>query len=107
MLETNAIPPAEARFPLEMVRRIASVQKDAVRLSVHDAVAQLGSGGQIVSGTGFGASAMLMLSRPALRLVADAAVGRELVCDIRGSDEALTWRAPDQPDFVALMMPSS
>lgn len=108
MLETTATAPAQARFPLETVRRIASDQRDgAVNLSVHDAVAQLGSGGQIVSGAGFGASVTVMLSRPALRRIADAAVGHELVCDIRGSDEALVWRAPDQPDFVAMVMPSS
>jgi DNA-binding transcriptional MerR regulator len=108
MLETTALPPVTTCFPLDDVRRLTSAHHDGVvRLTVDDAVARITSGGQMVSGTGFGAPATVALALPALRRIADAAVGDELMCDVRGPDEALVWRSPDQPDFVAMVMPAA
>lgn len=108
MLETTASPPAGAYFALDDVRRLAAAQHDgAVRITVDDAVARMSSGTCIVAGTGFGAPATVTLASDALRRIAHAAVGHELMCDMRGSDEALVWRAPDQPDFVAMVMPTA
>ncbi|MDQ0645146.1 MerR family transcriptional regulator [Microbacterium murale] len=106
LLEADAFAPTKVLVLLDEVQRIASPEEhDTVLLTVDGGDAQLRSPGRTVSGTGFGASTTVTLSRPALRRIADAAVGRELTCDIHGSDRALVWRSPGQPDFVALMMP--
>ncbi|MDP3950633.1 MerR family transcriptional regulator [Microbacterium sp.] len=106
ILQTAAFSPTKALFPLDEVRRLTSAQqRDAVLLSVEESAARLTSAGRSLSGAGIGTPMTITLSRPVLRRIADAAVGQELTCDMHGSDRALVWRAPSQPDFVALVMP--
>lgn len=106
ILEADASPLTTVLFLLDDVQRIVSTQHlDTVLLTVDADSTRLTSAGQSVSGTGIGAPATVTLSRPALRRIADVAVGPELTCDIDGPDRALVWRTPSQPDFVALVMP--
>ncbi|WP_052166655.1 MULTISPECIES: MerR family transcriptional regulator [Microbacterium] len=106
MLETAAFPPTNALFSLDEVRSLTSApEDDTVHLNVDGDSALLTSGRRSVSGAGMGVTAALALSRPVLRRIADASVGHELTCDMHDSGRALVWRAPSQPDFVALVMP--
>ncbi|UVI36030.1 MerR family transcriptional regulator [Brevibacterium spongiae] len=52
-----------------------------------------------------GESERFELSVASLTAIAEAAVGDELICDWGGDADPLVWRAPSQPDFVALVMP--
>jgi len=47
----------------------------------------------------------LQLSSAVLATIAENAVGRDLVCEIRANGRPLLWRSPQQPDFAALAMP--
>ncbi|MGQ7313298.1 MerR family transcriptional regulator [Microbacterium arabinogalactanolyticum] len=92
----------------EQVASLASAGPgDAVRLAPDRGRALLTVGDRHVTAHSDGPVRELRLSRSCLRLIADAAVGAELVCDVRGEGDALVWRAPAQPDFVALVMPRS
>ncbi|WP_420095485.1 MerR family transcriptional regulator [Brevibacterium sediminis] len=45
------------------------------------------------------------LSAASVKSIVDAGIGDELTCDWGNEDDPLIWRAPSQPDFVALVMP--
>ena len=67
--------------------------------------AHLTCGDRVVSGYGIGTFPSLELSASAVLRIAEAVVGDELTCDASRPEQPLVWRAPSQPDFVALMMP--
>lgn len=93
----------QARIDSNPTRR-TSAQFDAMVLA--SAIeSRLTLKNQFISGTANGASVSLELSEQALADVAHAAVGHELICDIGETSDAIAWRSPDQPDFVALVMP--
>lgn len=89
----------------DVLHLAASAESQGVLLTSDGLESRLASKNQIVSGFASGAPASLELSRPALARIAHAAVGHELVCDIRELNEAIAWRSPSQPDFIALVMP--
>lgn len=45
------------------------------------------------------------LSAGSMKSIVDAGIGDELICDWGNEDDPLIWRAPSQPDFLALVMP--
>lgn len=45
------------------------------------------------------------LSAGSMKSIVDAGIGDELICDWGNEDDPLIWRAPSQPDFLALLMP--
>jgi hypothetical protein len=95
-------------LPRERVAALASAgREDTVRLVPEPEGAVLSAGDQRVDADVDGPVSELMLSRASLHEIADAAVGPDLICDIGRPGEALIWRAPAQPDFIALVMPRS
>lgn len=73
-------------------------------LACREGSGHLTTGDRVVAGQGIGAFSSLELPKAAVLRIAAAAVGDELTCDV--SDPGpLVWRAPAQPDFIALMMP--
>lgn len=104
----DAIEPAHGRvhFARDEVRRLAA-ERDPQRilLTCEEHSGRLAAGDRAVSGQGIGTFSSLELSKSALLSVAEAAVGDELTCDVSEPGQPLVWRAPTQPDFIALMMP--
>lgn len=94
-----------AVFPRDEVLRATEADRGGVILSTHGDCAVLEGGGHVVSGSSRGGAFAMELSGTLLRRVAEAAAGASLTCDIAGPTRALVWRAPSQPDLVALMMP--
>lgn len=89
----------------DVLRLTASVDHQSVLLTSDNGESLLASKNQTISGIASGAPVSIELSGHALARIADAAVGHEFVCDISGPNEAIAWRSPSQPDFVALVMP--
>lgn len=123
--ETLALSPKPDRFPsVDQIRlkdsdaasRVLVERADVLRLVTSAASERLlltsdGSESRLalkdcsISGFASGAPVSLELSPDALARIAEAAVGHELVCDIGEPNEAIEWRSPSQPDFIALAMP--
>ena len=104
----DAIEPARGRvqFARDEVLRLATERGPlGVLLTCEEHSGRLATGDRAVSGQGIGTFSSLELSESALLRVAEAAVGDELTCDISEPGQPLVWRAPAQPDFIALMMP--
>lgn len=93
--------------------RVVFGRDDVVRLSGADGLSLIARDGQAQLrshlGTAYGSSSgnpvSVELSGALLRRIGDAAVGSLLSGDFGGETDAVVWRAPSQPDFVALMMP--
>lgn len=104
----DAIEPATGRalFARDAVLRVAT-EGDALSafLACNGNSARLTIDDAAIDGQGTGTFSSLELSGSAVRRIAKAAVGDELTCDVSGPGQPLVWRAPSQPDFVALMMP--
>ncbi|QPZ39318.1 MerR family transcriptional regulator [Paramicrobacterium chengjingii] len=83
----------------------SSAESLSVFLTSTGSECQLAVGNRTLSGFASGAAVSLELSGLALASIANAAVARELVCDVREPDEAIVWRSPGQPDFISLVMP--
>ncbi len=92
-------------FARDDVRRMTESARDGVVLRVRDSEATLGHGEHAVIGSSRGPQITLELSSALTREVAEAAVGSVLTCDMEGPGRPLIWRAPSQPDFIALFMP--
>lgn len=104
----DALEPAHGRvlFSRDEVRLLADERDPrSVVLSCEGRSGRLTAGNHVVSGQGIGTFSSLELSGSAVRRIAEAAVGDELTCDVSSMGHPLVWRAPSQPDFVALMMP--
>jgi hypothetical protein len=104
----DAIEPASGRvlFPRDDVLRLAAeYHAHSILLTCEKRSAHLTVDDHVVYGQGIGTASSLELSESAVLHIAEAAVGDELTCDIAGPGQPLVWRAPSQPDFVALMMP--
>ncbi|MEJ1088083.1 MerR family transcriptional regulator [Microbacterium sp. Mu-80] len=78
---------------------------DGVVLRVRAGRAALRSDAGRAEGPAQGGPVDVTLSTALLRRIVDATVGPWLTCDVLGSRDSVSWRAPSQPDFVALMMP--
>lgn len=89
----------------EVRRLIASAENESVMLSSDGRETRLSWQNRMITGPASGAPVSLELSPSGLAGIAEAAVGNQLVCDISESDEAIAWRSPSQPDFIALVMP--
>lgn len=89
----------------ELLRLLRSSEGQSVLLTSDGRESRLSLKNQFISGAANGASVSLELSVHALVNIAHAAVGHELICDIGETSDAIAWRSPDQPDFVALVMP--
>lgn len=106
LLFTDLDAPIRVVFERDDVLGLAtSAESQSVLLTSDGSESRLALKDRSISGLASGAPASLELSLPALARIADAVVGRELVCDINDSNQAITWRSPSQPDFVALVMP--
>lgn len=103
----EAIEPATGRtvFSRDAVLRLATAPDGLSAFlacnadSAHLTINQAAIDGQCV-----GTFSSLELSGSAVRHIAEAAVGDELTCDVSRPGHPLVWRAPSQPDFLALMM---
>lgn len=86
---------------------VAAKSEDDVTLDIDAGVVRLGQDERAVVGrvVGAAASESLLVSSASLRIIAAAAVGEELTCELRGRDRPMLWRCPAQPDFAALVMP--
>jgi DNA-binding transcriptional MerR regulator len=106
----NAARPSGTRvvFPRDELQRL-SADDDArgILLTCEARSAHVTVGDGAISGRSTGAADPLILSAAAVRRIATAAVGEEIMCDIGVPGHPLAWRAPSQPDFIALMMPQS
>lgn len=95
------------------VLRVARAGARSVVLSAAEGQATLRSDADTAAGPAAGSAAgpstgraaAIGLSSTMLARIGAAGVGRWLTCDIREPDQAVIWRAPGQPDFVALVMP--
>ncbi|WP_353114560.1 MerR family transcriptional regulator [Microbacterium sp.] len=105
----DAPPPRTAlRFVRRELRAVAATTGSGSLFLTAEAAGSAG----VRSGTGLAGGAVLgdampgtrELSAAAVTLIADAAVGDELVCALGGGTGPLRWSAPAQPDFIALMM---
>lgn len=104
----DAIEPARGRvlFARDDVLQLAAKRdRRGVLLACGEYSAHLTMGDRVVSGQGIGTFSSLELSASAVLRIAEAAVGDELTCDVSAPGQPLVWRAPAQPDFIALMMP--
>lgn len=104
----DAIEPASGRvlFPRNDVLRLtAEHDPHSIYLGCEKCSARLTAKDHVVYGHGTGTFSSLELSKSAVLHIAESAVGDELTCDIAEPGQPLVWRAPSQPDFVALMMP--
>ena len=85
-----------------------SSERDAeVSLRHRDNAAYASAGGRSAQGRASHPFATIAVSASALRSIVASSVGDELTCDIGAPGRPLLWRAPSQPDFVALMMPTT
>jgi len=99
-------PHGRVRFARDEVLRLAAEHDShGILLACEERSGHLARGDRVISGHGTGTFPSLELSDSAVLRVAQAAVGDELTCDVSGPGQPLVWRAPSQPDFVALMMP--
>ena len=87
------------------VMRVARDSAESVTLSAVDRTAQLRSDAGAAAGASSGPLVPVEFSAALVGRVAHAAVGPWLTCDIHGTGVPAVWRAPSQPDFVALLMP--
>ncbi|UNK70295.1 MerR family transcriptional regulator [Microbacterium sp. H1-D42] len=86
------------------VLRLASGAQ-SVALSAADGRAVLRSAVGSATGSSAGRAAAVELSADMLARIGTAGVRQWLTCDIREPDQAVIWRTPSQPDFIALIMP--
>ena len=104
----DAIEPARGRVLFardEVLRLAAEHDPHGIVLDCEEHSGHLTCGDRVVSGYGIGTFPSLELSASAVLRIAEAVVGDELTCDASRPEQPLVWRAPSQPDFVALMMP--
>jgi DNA polymerase-3 subunit beta len=92
-------------FARDDVLRLVAERDAPMYLACVERLGHLTTGDRVVSGQGIGTFPSLELSSSAVRRIAKAAVGDELTCDVSEPGQPLVWRAPSQPDFMALMMP--
>lgn len=116
-----SVEPAPDRFPsVDQVLEIDAVRvsrivvarqaltgpaEDPVRVVAADGEAVLTIGQRRVTGRHRGDPVTLELSASAVAVIAGAAFGVDLVCEVRANGRPLLWRDPGQPDFAALVMP--
>lgn len=105
MINDDIASSTRVSFARDDVRRVTESAVDDVVLRVLDSEATLGHGELSVSGTSRGPQLTVELSSALTKEVAEAAVGPVLTCDMEGLGRPVIWRAPSQPDFVALFMP--
>lgn len=104
----DAIEPPSGRvlFVRDDVLQLAAERDtQGVLLACGECSGRLTIGDRVVSGHGIGTFSSLELPASAVLRIAEAAVGDELTCDVSVPGQPLVWRAPAQPDFIALMMP--
>ncbi|MDR2998307.1 MAG: hypothetical protein LBU78_09325 [Microbacterium sp.] len=78
---------------------------DDVALVIEDSSASLRYDGRSVRGRAIGCTTTARsLSCRSLRLISEAVVGPELLCDLRDDGRSLLWRDAAQPDFAGLML---
>lgn len=104
----DAIEPAHGRVQFARAAVLClAAEHDAhgMFLACGEHSGHLTTGDRVVAGQGIGASSSLELSKSSVLHIAEAAVGDDLTCDVSDPGQPLVWRAPAQPDFIALMMP--
>lgn len=105
MINDDVAGSTRAVFARDDVRRVTKSRHDRVVLRVRDSQATLGPEEHAVVGSSRGPQLTVELSSALTQDVAEAAVGPLLTCDMEGPGRPLIWRAPSQPDFIALFMP--
>jgi DNA polymerase III subunit beta len=91
-----------------LVRAVGSpttAAEDQVQLVTADGGAVLRVGDHRVPARYSGDPVAVELSASAVAVIAAAAVGADMVCEVRANGRPLLWRDPSQPDFAALVMP--
>lgn len=94
-------------FHRDELLAISSERDTDVSLRHRDNAAYASAGGRSAQGHASHPFATIAISATALRSIVASSVGDELTCDVGAPGRPLLWRAPSQPDFVALMMPTT
>ncbi|WP_309127502.1 MerR family transcriptional regulator [Microbacterium sp.] len=106
LLQDRSGAPTRIVFPRTEVLRV-SRSTGSLSLIASEGEARLHSDAGVAAGSADGRAVSLELSAATLTRIAEAAVGPALSCDVDEPGAAVVWRAPSQPDFVALAMPQS
>lgn len=109
VLEVDAVRVSRVVMPRDALARAvgsrATTAQDPVQLVIADGEAVLRVGDHLVPARYSGDPVVVELSASAVAVITGAAVGADLVCEVRASGRPLLWRDPSQPDFAALVMP--